>query len=118
MSLDSTAWDLARDEGRAEPHVEKTEGRRILEQESEEVTFFEDAFAIGISQRAGKWFTMTATSPHPKTYTFSVTGQGSCSYKPTATFVEGGKTFLYIGIKSPHGEATGTAYFDDVYVLR
>lgn len=42
----------------------------------------------------------------------------SCSYKPTATFVEGGKTFLYIGIKSPHGEATGTAYFDDVYVLR
>ncbi len=94
MSLDSTAWDLARDEGRAEPHVEKTEGRRILEQESEEVTFFEDAFAIGISQRAGKWFTMTAT------------------------FVEGGKTFLYIGIRSPHGEAAGTAYFDDVYVLR
>ncbi len=80
-------------------------------------TLFENYFKNPITI-AGKWFTMTMNSPNPKTYTFSVTGQGSCSYKPTATFVEGGKTFLYIGIKSPHGEATGTAYFDDIYVLR
>ena len=66
-----------------------------------------------------KWFTMSVDFSNLPKITYSVTRQGTSTFKlPVQLLTRTDPLYYQIGTKSSDGSGFGTVYFDDVYILQ
>lgn len=66
----------------------------------------------------GKWYTLSVVFSSLPKITFSVSGQGDYTFTLPEGSISPQRLYFQIGTRSFDGTGAGTAYFDNVYILK